>query len=160
MLVDTGASAGLMRLPRSHPYFRFAVHFAVEPEQEAAPQLTALGIGARDVKRIVLTHMHIDHDGGLSGFPMSEVLVAPEELRTASGFSGKMRGYLPQRWPRGFDPAPLALEAVAYGPFVRSRRMTADGAVVAVATPGHTVDHISVIVEDRDAAIFIAGDAS
>ena len=135
VLVDSGASAGLMRLPRWHPYFRFAVHFAVEPEQEAAPQLKALGIGVRDVKRIVLTHMHIDHDGGLSGFPMSQVLVAPGELRTASGFSGKMRGYLPQRWPSGFDPAPLALEDIAYGPFVRSRRLTADGAVVAVATP-------------------------
>ena len=160
VLVDSGASARLMRLPRWHPYFRFAVHFSVEPEQEAAPQLKALGIGARDVKRIVLTHMHIDHDGGLSGFPMSQALVAPGELRTASGFFGKMRGYLPQRWPSGFDPAPLALEDVAYGPFVRSRRLTADGAVVAVATPGHTVDHISVIVEDGDAAIFIAGDAS
>ena len=38
--------------------------------------------------------------------------------------------------------------------------MTADGAVVAVATPGHTRDHLSVIVEDGDAAVFIAGDAS
>ena len=38
--------------------------------------------------------------------------------------------------------------------------MTADGAIVAVATPGHTRDHLSVIVEDGDKAIFIAGDAS
>jgi len=38
--------------------------------------------------------------------------------------------------------------------------LTADGAVVAVATPGHTRDHLSVIVEDDGAAIFIAGDAS
>ena len=38
--------------------------------------------------------------------------------------------------------------------------MTADGGIVAVATPGHTRDHLSVIVEDGDKAIFIAGDAS
>jgi glyoxylase-like metal-dependent hydrolase (beta-lactamase superfamily II) len=38
--------------------------------------------------------------------------------------------------------------------------MTADGAIVAVATPGHTGDHLSVVVEDQDTAIFIAGDAS
>ncbi len=160
ILVDSGASAGLMRLPRWHPYFRFAVRFAVEPEQEAAPQLAALGIGRKDVRRVVLTHMHIDHDGGLSGFPDSEVLAAPGELRTASGLAGRLRGYLPERWPKGFDPKPLALEGRPYGPFARSRRLTADGTIVAVATPGHTADHLSVIVDDGDAALFLAGDAS
>jgi glyoxylase-like metal-dependent hydrolase (beta-lactamase superfamily II) len=160
ILVDTGASPGLMRLPRWHPYFRLAARFNVEPEQEAAPQLKALGIAAGDVKRIVLTHLHIDHDGGLAGFPQSEVLVAPGELRMATGFAGQLRGYLPQRWPKTFDPKPLALESRAFGPFARSRFLTADRTVIAIATPGHTGDHLSVIVEDGDAALFIAGDAS
>jgi len=160
ILVDTGASAGLKRLPRWHPYFRLAVRFDVEPEEEAGPQLRAIGIGAGDVKRVVLTHMHIDHDAGLGAFPTSEVLVSPGELEVASGFAGRLRGYLPDRWPKSFDPKPLALDGVAYGPFARSRRLTADGAVVAVATPGHTRDHLSVIVETGDAAAFIAGDAS
>src|SRR6202000_2520020 len=65
-----------------------------------------------------------------------------------------------QRWPKGFDPKPLMLDGGAYGPFPRSKRLTADGAIVAVATPGHTSDHLSVIVEDGDKTIFIAGDAS
>jgi len=160
VLVDTGASAGLKRLPRWHPYFRLAVRFDVAPEQEAGPQLKALGVGPGDVRRIVLTHLHIDHDGGLRGFPSSEVWVAPGELKIASGFAGRLRGYLPERWPKGFDPKPLALEDAAYGPFPRSRRLTSDGAIVAVATPGHTADHVSVVVEDGDAAVFIAGDAS
>ncbi len=160
ILVDSGALAGLMRLPRWHPYFRFAVRFDIEPEQEAGPQLRAIGIGPADVKRVVLTHMHIDHDGGLGAFPQSEILVSPGELAIASGIAGRIRGYLPQRWPKSFDPRPLALDRVAYGPFARSRRLTADGAIVAVATPGHTRDHVSVIVEDGDEAVFIAGDAS
>ena len=81
ILVDTGASASFMRLPRWHPYFRFCVRFDIEPEEEAGPQLKALGIGSADVKRVVLTHLHIDHDGGLSHFPTSEILVSPAELR-------------------------------------------------------------------------------
>jgi glyoxylase-like metal-dependent hydrolase (beta-lactamase superfamily II) len=32
--------------------------------------------------------------------------------------------------------------------------------VIAVPTPGHTPDHLSVIVEAGDASIFLAGDAS
>jgi glyoxylase-like metal-dependent hydrolase (beta-lactamase superfamily II) len=160
ILVDTGASAGVKRLPRWHPYFRFCVRFDIEPEQEAGPQLKALGVGSADVKRVVLTHLHIDHDGGLGAFPKSEILVSPGELERASGIAGRVRGYLPQRWPNHFDPKPLILDDGAYGPFPQSKRLTADGAIVAVATPGHTANHLSVIVEDGNAAVFIAGDAS
>jgi N-acyl homoserine lactone hydrolase len=160
VLVDAGASAGLKRLPRWHPYFRLAVRFDIEPDDEAGPQLRAIGIGPTDVKRVVLTHMHIDHDGGLAAFPNSEILVSPGELAIASGIAGRIRGYLPERWPKSFDPKPLVLDNVAFGPFARSLRLTADGTIVAVATPGHTRDHLSVIVDDGDQAVFIAGDAS
>jgi len=160
VLVDTGASAALKRLPRWHPYFRLAVRFDVEPEEEAGPQLRTLGIGPRDVKLVALTHLHIDHDAGLAAFPRSRTLVSPGEIRSASGLAGQTRGYLPQRWPAGFDPEPLIFADQPYGPFARSRRLTADGAVVAVPTPGHTADHVSIVVEDGDRAIVIAGDAS
>ncbi len=33
ILVDTGSNAGLISLPRWHPYFRFAVRFDIEREQ-------------------------------------------------------------------------------------------------------------------------------
>ncbi|MGO8797841.1 MAG: N-acyl homoserine lactonase family protein [Roseiarcus sp.] len=160
ILVDTGASAALTRLPRWHPYFRLAVHFDIEPEEEAGPQLRALGIGARDVKLVALTHLHIDHDAGLAAFPHSRTLVSPGEIRAASGLAGQIRGYLPQRWPASFDPEPLVFAGEPYGPFARSRRLTADGAVVAVPTPGHTPDHVSIVVEDGAIAVVIAGDAA
>ena len=160
IMVDTGSSAALKRLPRWHPYFRFCVAVDIEAEQEAGPQLRALGVGPADVRCVVLTHLHMDHDGGLAAFPRSQVLVSPGELKIASGIAGQIRGYLPQRWPKDFDPKPLVLADGAYGPFSHSKRLTADGAIVAVATPGHTRDHLSVIVEDEDKAIFIAGDAS
>jgi glyoxylase-like metal-dependent hydrolase (beta-lactamase superfamily II) len=160
ILVDTGSSVKLKNLPRWHPYFRYAVRFDIEGEQEVGPQLRALGIGARDVRRVVMTHLHIDHDAGLAFFPASEILVSPQELRRASGLAGRLRGYLPQRWPAAFDPVRLALAPEPYGPFARSRRLTARGDVIAVPTPGHTPDHVSVIVEDGDAALFLAGDAS
>jgi glyoxylase-like metal-dependent hydrolase (beta-lactamase superfamily II) len=38
--------------------------------------------------------------------------------------------------------------------------LTTAGDVVAVATPGHTRDHISVVVEDQGTTFFLAGDTS
>ncbi len=161
MVVDTGQGAHLRDSGKSlHPYVRWEVTFRIEPEEEIGPQLRALGIGPRDVKQVVLTHLHMDHDGGLAHFPHSKILVAPGELRTAGGWLGRMRGYIPHRWPAWFDPAPLALAAEPFGPFAASRRLTKAGDVVAVATPGHTASHLSVLLQDGDTTLFLAGDAS
>jgi glyoxylase-like metal-dependent hydrolase (beta-lactamase superfamily II) len=73
---------------------------------------------------------------------------------------GRVRGYLPNRWPSWFDPAPLDFVAEPFGPFAFSRRLTKAGDVLAIATPGHTADHISVAVRDGDVIFFLAGDTS
>jgi N-acyl homoserine lactone hydrolase len=161
IVVDTGQGAHLLDAARSlHPYHRWEVAFRLEREEEIGPQLRALGIGARDVKHVVLTHLHVDHDGGLAHFPQTKILVSRGELATARGWKGRLRGYLPQRWPTWFDPVPLDLARDPYGPFSASTRLTAAGDVVAVATPGHTPNHVSVVVEDQGTTYFLAGDAS
>jgi len=38
--------------------------------------------------------------------------------------------------------------------------LTEAGDVVAVATPGHTADHLSIVADDGDTAYFLAGDTS
>ncbi|MER9656775.1 N-acyl homoserine lactonase family protein [Mesorhizobium sp. M0152] len=162
IVVDTGQAAHLLRgHGRSlHPFFRWEVMFRVEPEEEIGPQLRALGIAPRDVKRVVLTHLHMDHDAGLVHFPNTEILAARGEIEKAKGAMGMIRGYLPQRWPNWFDPISLELDDGPYGPFAASKRLTKAGDVVAVATPGHTPDHLSVLVHDGDTTIFLAGDTS
>lgn len=160
VLVDTGANAGHMRLPRWHPYFRRAVQFDVAPEQEVGPQLARIGIAAGDVRLIVQTHLHIDHDGGLAPFPKARVLVSAGERAAASGVRGQLGGYLPQRWPSHFDPEPLVFADAPYGPFARSRRLTADGALIALPAPGHTPWHVAVALDDGERRIVFVGDAS
>ena len=55
---------------------------------------------------------------------------------------------------------PLDLAPDPYGPFSASKRLTAAGDVIAVATPGHTANHVSVVAEDQGTTYFLAGDAS
>ena len=161
IVVDTGSAAHLLRLPRWHPYFRLAVRFAIEPEEEVGPRLRAFGLDPRDVRTVVLTHMHIDHDAGLHHFPASvPVLADVHEIAGAAGLRGRLLGYLPERWPKGFDPAPLRWEGGPVGPFDRSAPLTRDGTVFAVPSPGHTPGHISVVVMDGDTAMVLAGDAA
>jgi glyoxylase-like metal-dependent hydrolase (beta-lactamase superfamily II) len=162
IVVDTGQGAHLLETGASyHPFARWEVSFRIDREEEIGPQLRALGIGPHDVKKVVLTHLHMDHDGGLAHFQNSEILVASGELRTASGWAGRIRGYFPNRWPSWFDPTGLELAAEPFGPFARSRRLTQAGDIVAVATPGHTANHLSVLVQQEDGTMFfLAGDTS
>jgi len=160
IVVDTGQATHLKSLPAWHPYFQLAVQFRIEPEEEVGPQLRAIGIGQKDVRRVVLTHVHMDHDAGLSYFPHSEILASAGEIERASGLAGEIRGYLPERWPSWFAPSPIVFERTAFGPFDGSLKLTNAGDVVALPTPGHTPDHLSVAVLDGETILFLAGDAS
>jgi N-acyl homoserine lactone hydrolase len=163
IVVDTGESSRVNEpgyLPRWHPYFRLGVRASVAPEDEIGPQLRALGLAPEDVRWVVMTHLHGDHAGGLSHFPRSEILVCRAEFDNAKGFAGKARGFLPHRWPEWFSPRLYELEESPYGPFPRSRRLTAAGDVTIVATHGHTKGHVSIVVEEEGRSLFLAGDTS
>ncbi|HEY1598165.1 MAG TPA: N-acyl homoserine lactonase family protein [Pirellulales bacterium] len=164
ILVDTGETARTALpgyFPRWHPYFWLAVQLSVTPEQEIGPQLHGLGIDPLEVRKVVLTHLHTDHAGGLEHFPRAEILVSQPEYRAAEGLAGQVRGYLPNRWPKWFQPRFIEFQKSAdCAPFERSAPLTTDGAVMIVPTPGHTPGHVSVIVRDGDTSYFLAGDTT
>jgi glyoxylase-like metal-dependent hydrolase (beta-lactamase superfamily II) len=163
IVVDTGETARATRpgyFPSWNPYFRFGVRERVRPEEEIGERLRVLGVPPREVRWLVLTHLHTDHAGGLAHFQGVEILVTRTEYHQASGLGGQARGYLPQHWPTWFAPRQVAFHDGPVGLFPRSHRLTRAGDVVLVPTPGHTAGHLSVLVHDGQTTLFLAGDAS
>jgi glyoxylase-like metal-dependent hydrolase (beta-lactamase superfamily II) len=163
IVVDTGEtskSSDPNYYPHWHPYYRYSLRMNVRPEDEIGPQLKKMGITQEDIKALVLTHFHTDHAGGLHQFPRTEILVSGVDYRLASGLGGRMRGFLPNRWPEWFSTMLIALEPESFGPFEESYKVTQAGDVLIVPTPGHTSGHISVVVNTDDVTYFLAGDTS
>jgi N-acyl homoserine lactone hydrolase len=136
------------------------VRESVKPEEEIGPQLRRLGIEPSAVRRVVMTHLHTDHAGGLHHFPDNEVLVTRTELDYAAGLLGRLRGYVNKPWPEWFDPTTIDLPPDPLGPFPASLPLTDAGDVTLVPVPGHTPGQIAVLVEDGGHTVFIAGDSS
>lgn len=164
IVVDTGETARATQpgyFPGWQPYFRFAVKEWVSPNEEIGPQLRRLGIDPQhDVRWLVLTHLHTDHAGGLAHFRGVDTLVSRVEYTSARGLRGRINGYPNNRWPDWLAPRLLDFDHRPYGPFAQSLPLTKAGDVMLIPTPGHTPGHLSVVVQDGDHAVFLAGDTS
>jgi glyoxylase-like metal-dependent hydrolase (beta-lactamase superfamily II) len=107
-------------------------------------ELEAAGIAPGDVTAIVLTHLHTDHIGwampGTTPFPQARVVVQRADVTAF----GTLRGndLLADR-----DRLDIIDGDTDLGPGVR-----------AIATPGHTPGHQSVLVQAGDESILVTGD--
>jgi glyoxylase-like metal-dependent hydrolase (beta-lactamase superfamily II) len=163
ILVDTGISTNAndrIWFPPFMPLIQRAASFDISPAQEVGAQMQKLGFSASDIRWVLLTHLHQDHDGGLHHFPASQFLVSAEEWEAAKGLQGRLNGYLNHRWPDWFRPQLVHFEERPFGPFSSSYTVTEAGDVHLVPTPGHSPGHLSVILNEGERSIFFAGDTS
>jgi glyoxylase-like metal-dependent hydrolase (beta-lactamase superfamily II) len=135
---------------RWHPFLRLA-RFELTPADEVSAQLDP-----GDVRWVVLSHLHTDHVGGLHSLTQAEVLVSRTEWTRASGFRGRLRGYVPQHWPQGLEPSLVVFSGPPVGPFAATHDVAGDGRLLMVPLRGHTPGHAGLVVDDH---VLLAGDA-
>ena len=123
--------------------------------------LAQLGIGPDDLAHIVVTHIHLDHAGGVgrlsARFPKATVWVhdrgAPHLAHPAKLVASATRVYGEQRLHELFGPVdpvdPKRLRPVSEGDRIRLGDRTLD----VMYTPGHASHHIS-LVDSETGALF------
>ncbi len=82
--------------------------------------------------------------------------MSEREAAMALSRTGPVNGY----YPAWLDPTRLAFQGSPLEGFDASHPLTEDGAVRLVPTPGHTLGHLSVVVEQGDHLVLISGDAT
>ncbi|TES89593.1 MAG: MBL fold metallo-hydrolase [Anaerolineales bacterium] len=114
LLIDTGdglilVDAGYGIRDYTHPTnivrnFNRVIGLVNEIEETALRQIIALGYDPGDVKHIFLTHMHLDHTGGILDFPHAKVHVFEEEYQFSMAGKGlEAKAYIQQHWAHNPD---------------------------------------------------------
>jgi N-acyl homoserine lactone hydrolase len=164
VLIDTGFHGSVAANPQANLGRLNARVFRtveMEADQAAAAQLRARGIQPADVKVVVMTHLHTDHASAISDFPDATFVVSAAEWAAASEGS-PMHGYVKRQFDHGFDWRLLDFEgsgAQSFSGFARSFDLFGDESVRTVYTPGHTLGHMSVVLNTAGGEVLVAADA-
>ena len=151
LLVDTGLGEQVMN-GGEHLLelgFKLAARPRLEPNATATAQLKKLGFDPSDVRHVVLTHMDVDHAGGLREFPGAEVHVFRREHQEAMSPTTIMghRRYPKRMWSHG-------PKWVLHGELG-----DLPSEILLVPLVGHTPGHCGVALESESGWIMHAGDA-
>jgi glyoxylase-like metal-dependent hydrolase (beta-lactamase superfamily II) len=156
VLFDTGLDPALVSDPDyiSSPIGRFLLkkifRIHIGPGEALDKQLGAHGLAAADVSKVVVSHLHFDHIGGIAHVPQAKLLVSKEEWRRLDAPNPERDWILREHielpganWqPVEFVPTSDPLLA----PFGVCYDCMGDGSMILLPTPGHTPGSMSMLV--------------
>jgi len=126
-----------------------------------ADQMRAAGLDPGNVTRVVISHLHFDHTGGIGDFPNATVVVAAAEKAWVEGGLSAMDFV---------DPDPLAgiarwqtIDYEAEKPvatLMAAHDLLGDGSILTVDLSGHTPGSTGMLIRTADAPVLLTGDAA
>lgn len=161
ILVDTGLGSGDIANPaRTGGLFRHMTRPRFEIEETALEQVKALGHSPADVRHICVTHLDVDHAGGLGDFPGASVHLFATELEAAlrPGIREKLR-YIQAQWAHGPKWVEYSVGGDSWYGFDSVRAIEGvDPEIAIVPLVGHTRGHSAIAVRDGDRWLMHCGD--
>ncbi len=158
-LVDTGFGTEDLATRRMGGAFIKLMGPSLDPAHTAVAQVRGLGFSPEDVRDIVVTHLDLDHAGGIGDFPGAQVHVYADELAAAQArttMREKSR-YLPSQWASA-RWSPHSVHGDDWMGFNSVAVIGED--VVLVPLRGHTRGHSGVAVRRPSGGWLLhAGDA-
>ena len=153
ILIDAGGKSGMNGGVTG-------TRFQISPDQDLVPELARHGIGPADIDRVLMTHLHGDHVGGLAAFDSKRVWVARAEWEPVSRLPGRLMRPLVAPVHEAFAPQLFDFDGPPMLGFPASWPVTGDGSIIALPTPGHSAGHTSYLVRRGEGDVLLAGDVT
>jgi N-acyl homoserine lactone hydrolase len=107
-------------------------------------QLAELGVKPQDIDIVGISHMHSDHTGQAAEFPNARLIIGKGDFEQTRG---KDDPFGPWR-KDGANVTAATADVDVFG----------DGSVVALHLPGHTPDHMALLVKLPSGPVLLSGD--
>ncbi len=163
VLVDTGFSTADCDQPsRLGRGFRAVTAPRLARAQTAVEQVRSLRLDPADVRHLIVTHMDLDHAGGIADFPRATVHLHRRELEAARARSTlpEKQRYLPQQWEQHASWNPVSESGDTWLGLPAVQKLAGlDADIGLVPLHGHTRGHSGVVVRTDRGWILHAGDA-
>jgi glyoxylase-like metal-dependent hydrolase (beta-lactamase superfamily II) len=166
IVCDTGYGTRFFEATRRWPYRLYRWATPVTLRGTAASALAKLGVRPEEVQRVIVTHFHADHIGGLAEFATARVHHHEEALAPllARRPLGQTRAaFLPALLPADLARRSEVLAAKRFQPDpalpFASCDVFGDGSLKAVALPGHAPGQIGLEYESRGGRTLYCADA-
>ena len=165
VLVDTGLGLADIANPVERLGFPFAkiVRPKLNADETAIRQILRLGFKPQDVRHIIMTHLDVDHAGGISDFPWAQVHLSEIEFQDSqarSDVKSHLR-YHPKHWNHGVQWVRHSpIEGDSWNGFQSVRVLDETmPELLLVPMAGHTRGHCGVAIRQNENWLFHAGDA-
>lgn len=169
IVFDTGYSPRFLAETRRWPYWLYAqmTPVIIRADETATAQLQRRGIPPGSIERVIISHFHVDHIGGLADFARAQYIFCADAFRPATGLAAVKAGFLPGHIPADFadraapiDPARAINLPPEYAPFERGVDLLGDGSILAVRLPGHAVGQMGLFLQAEGLGpVFLCADA-
>jgi glyoxylase-like metal-dependent hydrolase (beta-lactamase superfamily II) len=164
VLVDSGF--GLDDIDRSRARLGSMLKLVLRPglqrSETAIEQVRGLGFDPKDVKHVILTHLDVDHVGGVSDFPWARVHVTRDEYRGAfeDSSAAERARFGRLSWARDLTFSTYAPNGEPWFGFRCVRALEGLPAeLLLVSLPGHTRGHAGVALQLAERWLLHCGDA-
>ncbi len=163
VLVETGLGTDNIANPsRLGLMFRLFANPSLDPSETAVRQIEKLGFKASDVRHILITHLDIDHAGGLADFPDARIHIFEDEFRAAMrpvGFKERHR-YNSSFWAHGPYWRCYSPQGEPWFGFDSVRQLEGlPPEILIIPMTGHTRGHSAIAVQGPRGWLLHAGDA-
>lgn len=167
LLIDTGNSSHFDDEVGVYPFWLQlklkSLAGELNPKVPLPDLLRRIGEGPTKVRWAILSHVHLDHAGGLMDLPQMPVLLTREELQFANDPAVQAKGFTIAAHAQKLPPvnAPtLKFDATPYETFDESADLYKDGSVVVVPLRGHTPGSVGIFVNlSPTRRLFYVGDS-
>ena len=124
--------------------------FQIGPDDALGRKLEALGFAPTEVGKVVVSHLHWDHIGGIAEVPQADLLVSSDEWRQLSGAHPErdwiLREHIELPGAKWRQIEFAATDDPLLTPFGVCHDVMGDGSMTLLPTPGHTPGSMSMLV--------------